>query len=351
MTLRAARAGAGRGGTGRGGGSPGLATVARLAGVSMMTVSRVLRGTGRVSQATRDAVLRIVEETGYVPNLAARSLASNDNRIVAAVIPSISNALFAETLHGLSDVLRAAGYFLVVALCGYSPHEEFAVVKALLGQKPGGIVLYNTIHRPETVALLHKQDIPVFETGDLTARPIDSVVSYSNRRAAQAMTLHLLGRGYRRIAFASAFRRNNGRAKARRLGFRDALRESGLEPDPALEFEGAPDPVVGAQLLTEILARRPDVDALFFASERLALGAFFEAQRRAIAVPGRLAIAGFDFFEMGSQVLPSGITTIVAPRRRIGELTATQLLERIRQPALGPRTTDLGFVLAERGST
>ncbi|MGE0801720.1 MAG: LacI family DNA-binding transcriptional regulator [Lautropia sp.] len=331
--------------------SPGLATVAQLAGVSMMTVSRVLRGTGRVSPQTRERVFRIVEETGYVPNLAARALASNDSRIVAAVVPSISNSMFAETLHGLSDVLREAGYFLAVAHCGYSRREEFEVVKALLGQRPSGIFLHNTVHLPATVELLRKQQVPVFETGDLTARPIDSVVSYSNRAAGRAMTEHLLQKGYRRIAFASAFRHSNDRVQERRRGYHAALRAAGIAPDPAAEFEGDPEPVAGARLLHGILSRCPDVDAIFFAGERLAIGAFFEAQRSGIPVPGRVAIAGFDFYEMNSQIYPSGITTIAAPRRRIGMLAARQLLERLRDPAIGPRSTDLGFELAERGST
>ena len=316
-----------------------------------MTVSRVLRGAPGVSDETRRRILRIVEETGYVPNLAARTLVSNDSRIVAAVVPSISNSMFAETLHGLSDVLRPAGYFLAVAHCGYSRKEELEVVRALLGQRPAGVVLHNTVHSPETVNLLRKQRTPVFETGDLSSKPIDSVVSYSNRAAGRAMTEHLLARGYRRIAFASAFRRHNERVQERRRGHVEALRAAGLTPDPALEFEGNPDPVDGARLLHEILRADRTVEAIFFAGERLAIGAFFEAQRCGIPVPARVAIAGFDFYEMNSQVYPSGITTIATPRRGIGMLAATQLLERLRNPSLGPRTTDLGFDLAERGST
>jgi LacI family gluconate utilization system Gnt-I transcriptional repressor len=331
--------------------SPGLATVAQLAGVSMMTVSRVLRGVRGVSAQTRARVLQLAEETGYVPNLAARTLVSNDRRIIAAVVPSISNSMFADTLHGLSDVLRSAGFFLAVAHCGYSRREEFEVVRALIGQRPAGIVLHNTVHTADTIALLRRQHLPVFETGDLTPRAIDSVVSYSNRLAGRAMTEHLLARGYRRIAFASAFRRNNERVQERRRGHHAALRAAGLVPEPALEFEAHPDPIAGARLLHEVLRTDPRVDAIFFAGERLAIGAFFEAQRCSIPVPSRVAIAGFDYYEMNSQVYPSGITTIATPRRRIGTLAATQLLERLRDPGIGPRMTDLGFELSERGST
>src|SRR5690606_34809718 len=111
---------------------------------------------------------------------------------------------------------------------GYSRQEEHEVVKALLGQRPCGIFLHNTIHRPETIALLRRQRTPVFEIGDLTDRPIDSVVSFSNRAAGRAMTQHLLLRGYRRIAFASAPRRVNERVHLRRRGYHDALSASGL---------------------------------------------------------------------------------------------------------------------------
>ena len=338
-------------GTGRNRTEPNLATIAALANVSMMTVSRVLHGTGRVSEATRARVVRIVEETGYVPNLAARSLVSRQSRIVAAVVPSISNSMFAETLHGMSDVLRRAGYFLTIAHTGYSRHEEYEVVKALLGQRPCGIFLHNTSHRAETIDLLRRLDVPVFETGDLSVRPIDSVVSYSNRDAGKVMTRHLWNRGYRRIVFASAPRRINERVQQRRRGYLDVLKEEGVLPDPALEFEGEPSPLTGARLLHDILDSVPDVDAIFFASERLAIGAFFEAQRLQIAVPDRLAIAGFDLYEMNSQVFPAGITTIATPRREIGEQVARQLLARIQGSARGPVIQDLGFKLVERGST
>ena len=317
----------------------------------MMTVSRVLRGAPDVADATRERVFAIVDRVGYVPNQAAQSLVSRRSRIVAAVVPSIGNAMFAETLHGMSDVLRAEGYFLVVAHCGYSPREEHAVVKALLGQRPCGMFLHNTVHRPETIDLLRKQRIPVIETGDLTARPIDSVVSYSNFRAGRAMTEHLVGRGYRRIAFASALRRNNDRALERRRGYHAALKAAGLRRDPSREFEGDPDPVVGARLLHAILERCPDVDAIFFASERLAIGGYFEARRLGLAVPGRVAIAGFDFYEANSQVLPAAITTIVTPRHEIGVATARLIVERLRDGSDAAVTRDLGFELAERGST
>jgi len=335
----------------RGGTGVNLATIAALADVSMMTVSRVLHGTGRVSPATRARVIRIIEETGYVPNLAARSLVSRQSRIVAAVVPSISNAMFAETLHGMSDVLRHAGYFLAIAHTGYSRREEHEVVKALLGQRPCGIFLHNTSHRAETIELLRRQQVPVIETGDLSERPIDSVVSYSNRGAGRAMTRHLLERGYRRVAFASAPRRINERVQQRRRGYHDALRQAGVRPDPAMEFEGEPSPVTGARLLHDILSRVPEADAVFFASERLAIGAFFEAQRLGIAIPRRLAIAGFDLYEMDSQVFPAGITTIATPRREIGEAAARHLVARLETPSLGATVQDLGFRLVERGST
>jgi LacI family gluconate utilization system Gnt-I transcriptional repressor len=329
----------------------GLAAVASHAGVSMMTVSRALRDPQRIAPATLARIRTVIAEIGYVPNLAARSLVSNSSRIVAAVVPAISNAMFAETLHGMSDVLRREGLFLTVAHSGYSRREEHEVLTALLGQRPCGIFLHNTLHLPRTVELLRRQAAPVFETGDLVARPVDSVVGYSNLEAGRAMTRHLLARGYRRIAFASAPRRNNERVQQRRRGFHAALREAGIAPDPALEFEGPPDHVVGARLMRAVLAARPSVDAAFFAGERLAIGAYFECQRLGVAVPGRIAIGGFDFYEMNGQVFPSGITTIVTPRLQIGRLAALRLIERIRDPSLGPSRHDLGFRLAQRGTT
>ena len=248
------------------------------------------------------------DRIGYVPNLAARSLVSRRSRIVAAVVPSIGNAMFAETLHGMSDVLRQSGYFLVVAHSGYSPQRGASrSSRRCSGSGRCGIFLHNTVHRAETVDLLRKQQVPVIETGDLTgaAHRFGRQLFEPRRRPGDDRASARPGLPADRVRERARGATTTGSSERRR-GYHAALRAAGLRPDPAMEFEGEPGSGQRVRVCcTQILAGCPDVDAVFFASERLAIGAFFEAQRLGMQVPGRLAIAGFDFYEMNSQVYPA----------------------------------------------
>ena len=323
--------------------------VANAAGVSVMTVSRALREPEKLSEQTRKAVLKAVQKIGYVPNGIAANLASNRSSIVGQIVPSIQNSLYAATVKGTADVLRTAGLHLVLADSGYSLEEEEALIGALLAQRVSGLILHNTDHTPRAVQMIKRAGVPVIETGDVPREPIDMVVSYSNAEAAKAMTLHLAARGYGRIGFVSLDTRINRRARERQRGFFAALKSLGLKRDPRLVSEVAPGLTSGAHAMVDMLTRAPDVDAIFFAGDVLAIGALFEAQRRGWKVPARIAIAGFDDLDILQHTVPR-LTCLRLPRLEIGRRGAEALLERIRGTA-GPVRLDLGFEVIQREST
>lgn len=323
--------------------------VAHAAGVSLMTVSRALREPHKLSEETRKAVLDAVHKIGYVPNSIAANLASNRSNVVGQIVPSIQNSLYADTVKGTSDVLRTAGLHLLIADSGYSPQEEEALIGAFLAQRVAGLILHNTDHSPKALQMIERAGVPVIETGDIPRSPVDMVVSYSNAEAAKAMTLHLGARGYRRIGFVSLDTRINRRARERQRGYLAGLKALGRTKDPLLILEVDPGLTSGSHALVDMLNRTPDVDAIFFAGDVLAIGALFEAQRRGWKVPGRVAIAGFDDLDILRHTVPK-VTCLRLPRLEIGRRSAEALLERLRGAKAAVRL-DLGFEVIQREST
>jgi len=323
--------------------------VAKAAGVSLMTVSRALREPQRLSEETRKTVLDAIKKIGYVPNSIASNLASNRSSVIGQIVPSIQNSLYAETLKGSADVLRTAGMHLLLADSGYSMQEEEALIGAFLGQRVCGLILHNTDHTPRALQMIERAGVPVVETGDIPRAPIDMVASYSNAEAAKAMTMHLATRGYRRIGFVSLDTRVNRRARERLRGHLAALKTARLPRDPLLISEVEPGLTSGAHALVDMIARAPDVQAIFFAGDVLAVGALFEAQRRGWKVPERIAIAGFDDLDILQHTMPR-VTCLRLPRLEIGRRSAEALLDRVRGDGARVRL-DLGFEVIQREST
>jgi len=322
--------------------------VAKRAGVSRMTVSRALNQPDSVNPTLRDRVIEAVRELGYVHNQLARNLSSQRSNVIGLVLPSLENSIFAQTLKGISDILRPLGFHLMVAESTDDPEDEEQVVAAFIAQRIAGIILHSTNHTPTTVRMLRSSRTPVVENGDFPAEPIDMVVSYSNRAAAKAMTLHLARLGYKKIAFAGLSA--NPRADQRRLGYADALKETGLATDPSRVVSVSRGFAGGAEAVAYIADQLPDTDALFCAGDVLAAGALFECDRKRWKVPNRLAIASFDDLDLMRYVRPA-ITSLRLARYEIGHRSAQMLLNRMEQVSMPVTFVDLGFEIVQRAST
>jgi LacI family gluconate utilization system Gnt-I transcriptional repressor len=336
-------------GKGRGTGRATLEEVARRAGVSTMTASRALSQPQLVSEATRGKVERAVLELGYVPNRAARALASNRSRVIVALVPSLSNAVFTAVLDGIQDAVESSQYQLLIGNTHYSDAEEEKLLRTYLQSDPDGILLPGLSHSPQVAAMLETLRVPVVSMMDLAAAPATLSVGFSQLEAGLALTRHLLGKGYRRIAFVGA--QLDERTLRRADGWRLAMLDAGLF-DPRLEIM-TPEPstvALGAHLMRRVLAELPDCDAVFFCNDDLAHGAIFHCQRAAIAVPGRVAVAGFNDLPASSLMMPS-LTTVETPRYQVGYRAALLLLDAIAGKAPAARRIDLGFTLREREST
>jgi LacI family gluconate utilization system Gnt-I transcriptional repressor len=322
--------------------------VAERARVSRMTVSRAINQPQTVNETLRNRVLEAVQELGYVHNHLARSLSSRRSNVVGLVLPSLENSIFAQTMKGISDVLRPLGFHLMIAESGDDPESEEQVIAAFLAQRVGGLILHSTNHSVAAVRMLRASQTPVVENGDMPIDPVDMVVSYSNRAAAKAMTLHLARLGYNRITFAGLTA--NPRAAQRHLGFFDALEELGQKPDKTRTVAVSRGFGGGTEAITYLEANLPDADALFCAGDVLAAGALFECERRGWSVPGRLAIASFDDVELMRYANPT-LTSLRLPRYEIGRRSAQLILDRIEERPMAVTTVDLGFEIVQRAST
>lgn len=331
--------------------TPTMADVARIAGVSPMTVSRAFRRDSSVSEATREAILQAAEEIGYVFDSAASSLRSQRTDFVAVTIPSINNANFAETLRGLTEGLKARGLQILLGYTDYDIHEEERLVEQLLRRRPEAIVVTGGKHTPRTRRLLENAGIPVVETWDVPEAPIGHVVGFSNADAVRGMVDHFVAAGLSRIAFIGGDADRDTRGTDRREGFVAAMRARGLDAT-RLIAAGAPPISMreGADAMGRLLETLPDTEAVICVSDLSAFGALTECQRRGVAVPGDIWIAGFGDYEIAGIAVPA-LTTINPFPREIGARTAALILDVLDGRQSGPATVRIAPELMIRASS
>ncbi|MFJ4452723.1 LacI family DNA-binding transcriptional regulator [Pseudomonas sp. NPDC089392] len=329
--------------------SPTLIDVAKVAGVSPITVSRALHRPEVVSKTTREKVMAAVREVGYVSNMLAGSLASNKSRLVAILLPTIANSIFADTVQALMDRLTTAGYQTLLGLTGYSVEREEQLIEALLGRRPDGIVLTGTLHTEASRQRLAQSGIPVVESWDLSDAPLDMLVGFSHEAVGQAVACHLLSKGYERFAVLSlgdprGLRRSDSLiSELARHGRRDIPIEV-LTPPATLE--------VGRIGLRQLLEQGHRPQVVVCSSDTIAQGVLAEAASRGLRVPGDLAVMGFGDLSSAAQVHPP-LSTVRVDGARIGEHIAHALLERFRNPVGSTESIriDTGFTLIDRQST
>ena len=327
-------------------GSVTLADVARLAGVSPITVSRVVNHPELVTPDTAAHVQAVIERTGYVPNLLAGGLASKRSRLVAAIVPSITNGIFVEAVQAFTDRLWEAGYQVLLGLSGYPATREDALLAAVLSRRPDAIYLTGINHSPAARQRLVNAGIPIVETWDMTPTPIDMLVGFSHEAIGQAVARHLLARGHRRFGLVWA---DDARALARQRGF---MREVQRTDDVTVDVATVPAPstlTLGRQGMGELLARGMPT-AVFCSSDFLAHGALEEARSRGIAVPSELALMGFGDLEFAQHTFPA-LSTVHVDRALIGRRAAELVLARIDGTADSPAVVDVGFTIVDRGTT
>lgn len=326
-----------------------LSDVARLAKVSTATVSRALTLPHKVKALTLDRVQQAARSLGYVAHGAARALASRRTRTIGAVIPTLDNAIFANTIHALQRALDAAGYTLLLASHEFDAAVETRVTRTLLERGVDGLVLLGTTHDPALFRMIEVHQMPYVLTWALDASGRHPCVGFDNRAAATQLTNYLLGLGHREFAMISGITANNERARERLDGVCTALAARGAHLPAARMLEKPFTHSAGREGVLEILAGGPRPTAVICGNDVLAIGAMAECHAQGIAVPRQISISGFDDMEIASLMTP-GLTTVHFPTAELGAYAARHLLARLAGESVELRT-ELPVQLVVRGTT
>ncbi|CAM3623261.1 HTH lacI-type domain-containing protein [Bordetella sputigena] len=310
--------------------------VAAIAGVASITVSRYFNTPDKVSPARRARIEAAIAQTGFVPSQAAMGLASARSKVVCAVIPSIANSVFSETVQGMSDVLRSSGYQLLLASSNYSTAEEESAVRAFAGWRPAGMILTGPLHSAQVDAMLRAAAFPVVETWDVRPNRPFHQVGFSHEQVGYDQAMHLIEQGARRIRFIKTGLPEDFRAQQRALGYVRAMETKGLKAE--VETPAETDPFeAGAAAMARFAATSPRTrpKAIIFANDNMAAGAILAAPACGLSLPADCAIVGFGDFPIAKRLTPA-LTTVHPGRYEIGA-TAASLVLRLIEGADGDR--------------
>ncbi len=306
---------------------PTIKDVARAAGVSIATVSRVYNGSQLVREDTRSRVLEVAGRLGYTPHGAARSLITSRTSTLGVLLPDLYGEFFSEVIRGIDQTAQRHGYHLLVS----SSHDEHPAVESALrsmrGRVDGLIVMW-----PEMDAQTAMRNLPAGFPVVLLNSPVlpdgFDVITIANYEGAYAMVRHLLDLGHRRIAIVNGAAGNFDAAERHR-GYRAALSEAGLEPEPRLEVAGDFSEDSGFHAADELLRRRPRPTAIFVANDSMAIGALSALRQAGLRVPGDVAVAGFDDIPMARYLDPP-LSSVHVDISALGEHATLRLLAALR---------------------
>jgi DNA-binding LacI/PurR family transcriptional regulator len=327
-----------------------LRDVAARAGVSVMTVSNVVRGYQHVSPATRGRVQAAIEELGYRPNLSGRSLATGRSSVLALAVPDLRRPYFAELAHVFARVSTARGYRLLLEETGGTAEGERTVLRDLEAGVVDGVVIH-----PQALTAVEldglRRDTPLVFLGEDPRPPQADQVAIDNVVAAQEALAHLVALGRRRIGFLGHEIGAPSCPSALRIeGYRSGLERAGLPFDEALLVARGEGDAIGAEAaLGAALDAGLDVDGLLCRDDLAAVGALRALRRRGLAVPGDVAVVGWDAIDLGASTVPS-LTSVAPDTRAIGERALDVLLERMDDPGIAGRQITVGHHIVVRES-
>ena len=307
-----------------------LGEVAEAAGVSRMTVSRVLRGASGFSEDTRHKVMQEVERLGYLPNRIAAAFGNDKtSTLVGVCVPRLTSSLFGEALESIDRTLFRLGYQSMVGSSEHDPQQELDWLKGLLAWQPAGILLTGRNRTAETLNLIKNSACPVVEFWDLNTRPIDLAVGFDHFDCGHEMGRYLVSRGYQRLGYVGAFRSQKAMGQQRRKGFEAALKDANKVISSEEVVDDKPTYYAGYYATENLLYRNPDLDCIYFHDDAMAIGGLAYCERMGMSAPEDIGIAGFGGMEAAS-ILRRRLTTTTVPTEQLGKLAAEALIARIQ---------------------
>ena len=323
--------------------------IAREAGVSTATVSRVFNQPDKVRPATRELVLKIMKRHHYVSDGMAVALASRHSQMLGLIIPTITNSIYASCTQALRRVAQDAGYTVLIGISEYSTEQEEMLIHRLMEHRIEGLILTGAQRDPEIYEKIVHNHLPFVVTWQLVRNGDFPSVSFDNYKAARTAVDHLVSLGHRRIGLICGRTDVNDRARDRRRGYESVLRKHGIVVDPQLIFERDFEFIEGRAAMNRMMSIDPRPTAAFCANDIQAIGALYECREAGVRVPEDMSIIGFDDLPIAQYTWPQ-LTTVRVPANEMGRRAAESLLTAIKthQP---PLSVELPTDLIIRGST
>jgi LacI family transcriptional regulator len=317
-----------------------LKDVARLSGVSPMTVSRVINGGERVSPQTRQRVEQAIAELGYVPSRVARGLIRQKTHTLALIVPDVANPFFTLIVRGAEDVARRSDYRIILCDTRADLTIERDVIEEMIAHRVEGIAIAPVSDRSRShLRRLARYGVP-FVLIDRTVPGVDcDVVVGDSAGGARRLVEHLIGLGHRRIGLIVESDEVST-ARDRREGYEQALRAGGLPVDPALIVRATVDPDGGFDGMRRLLELEQPPTAVFTVNNLVALGAIEAVRARDLEVPDDIALVCFDDIEYASRLYPF-LTVMAQPAETLGALGTQLLLDRVEGRARDSRVVVL----------
>lgn len=308
-----------------------IADIARRAGVSKATVSRVLNNKPDVDAAKRERILGIIRETGYVPRLAAVSLATGRTNLIGLLAPSLSRPWSLEVIQGISEAIESTAYELVLYTTSLDERNQELFARALSNGLTDGLLIMLPRNSTGYLSQLEHQGFPTVLIDHRGVPSSLPTVTAANTDGAYAAIHHLLTLGHQRIGIITGIM-DFGCSRDRLEGYKKALQDAGIAPDPYLikygDFSESTGYALAEQWLRDSTSQRPT--AIFASNDAMAFGVLRAARSAGISVPGDLAVVGFDDVPGAAQIHPA-LTTVRQPLRDMGRRAVEMLLLQIRQ--------------------
>ncbi len=322
-------------------GRPTMHDVAALAAVSQMTVSRVLRNEGHISQHVKERVEAAVAKLGYIHNRMASVQRGMENPMIGVVLPTLNSAVFVEVLAGINDTLSKHNMRPVFGVSEYSEVREEQLVRDMLSWQPCGLILSGTEHTEHLRRAIAQSDVRVAEIMDVDGNAMATAIGISHDKAGQVMAEHLLSKGYRRVAYLGSQGGADLRASKRFAAFQKRFEDGGgavIHRDIA---DGPSSMLLGREMTERCLTEAVDPDAIYCSNDDLAAGGLMHCLSNGISVPNDIAIAGFNDLPF-LKALPKRITTTRTPRYDMGVRAADFVArEQDAHPTLTELPTEL----------
>ncbi|BDU50850.1 LacI family DNA-binding transcriptional regulator [Haliovirga abyssi] len=329
----------------------GIKKIAKLADVSISTVSRVINAPEKVKEETRERVQKIIEENNYRPNLLAKELLKNKTNLIGVLLPRIDVSIFATAVEGVAKTLNEKGYNILLANAREKVEEEIKYFQLFQEKRVDGILFFTTELKDEHIEIIKKIDVPLVIIGQKNRRIDVPSVLYDYYNASKKAVEYLIERGHKKIAFLGVPETNTYLGQLSKEGYLDALEENGISIKKEYMYIGDFAVGTGYTAIKHIIEKSKEIPtAIYAATDHLAITAMHYLYEKGIRVPEDMSIVGSDDMEISKYTNPA-LTTIKYDYFGAGVQAANLVLDKVEGKSGVLKTVVIDYTLQERDST